>query len=204
MSVASDHLWGCPVDKILGLYSNYVSDDHLEAGVGTGYFLDHCAFPVPDPSLTLLDVSREAIDMSLQRLRRYRVSGLEASLLDPLPIREARFGSVGMNYVLHCIPGSLHDKMDTILKNLLPCMKEGGVLFGTTILGRGVHHNPVGGRIVASMQRHGIFRNQEDDMAGLEQALKRHVSDYSVELVGRTAMFIARKPKAELAQNPAS
>lgn len=194
MSVASDHLWGCPVDKILGLYNQYASADHLEAGVGTGYFLDHCTFPVPDPSLTLLDVSREAIGMSLRRLRRYRVTGLEASLLDPLPVSEPRFGSVGMNYVLHCIPGSLHDKMDTILTNLLPCMREGAVLFGTTVLGKGVAHNAVGRPLVAALQRNKIFRNQEDDLPGLEQALRRHVSDYSVELVGRTAMFTARKP----------
>lgn len=195
MSVASEHLWGCPVDRILGLYNQYASADHLEAGVGTGYFLDHCAFPVPDPSLTLLDVSREAIDMSLQRLRRYRATGLEASLLEPLPVSEPRFGSVGMNYVLHCIPGSLRDKMDTILTNLLPCMREGAVLFGTTVLGKGVAHNAVGGPLVAALQRNKIFCNQEDDLAGLDQALRRHVSDYSVELVGRTGLFIARKPR---------
>lgn len=195
MSIASPHLWGCPSSKILDLYSQHVSSEHLEAGVGTGYFLDRCRFPVNDPSLTLLDVSQDALEMSKKRLSRFRVSGVEASLLEPLPFGEDRFGSVGMNYVLHCIPGSLRDKMDTILKNLLPCMKEGGVLFGSTILGKGVEHNLVGSRLVATLQANNIFRNQEDDLDGLREALERHTPDHSLELVGRVGMFIARKPR---------
>ncbi|WP_437970632.1 methyltransferase [Sorangium sp. So ce260] len=193
-TIASEHLWECPPDRILSLYNRYAAADHLEAGVGSGYFLDRCTFPVADPSLTLLDLSSSAVDVSLERLRRYRVTGLVASLLEPLPLPESAFGSVGMNYVLHCIPGALRDKMDTVLGHLLPCMKDGGVLFGTTVLGRGVRHNAVGGPFAAAMQRLRIFQNQEDDLPGLEAALKRHVSDYSIEPVGRTAVFIARKP----------
>ncbi|WP_437727732.1 class I SAM-dependent methyltransferase [Sorangium sp. So ce861] len=193
-TIASEHLWGCPSERILDLYRQHTSADHLEAGVGSGYFLDRCAFPVADPSLTLLDVNRSAVDVSLDRLRRYRVTGLVASLLEPLPLPGSAFGSVGMNYVVHCIPGALRDKMDAILGHLLPCMKDGGVLFGTTVLGKGVRHNAAGGPFAAAMQRLGIFKNQDDDLPGLEAALKRHVSDYAIEPVGRTAVFIARKP----------
>ncbi len=39
----------------LTLYDQYVSANHLDIGVGTGYFLDHCRFPAANPRLALMD-----------------------------------------------------------------------------------------------------------------------------------------------------
>jgi hypothetical protein len=39
------------------LYARHLSANHLEVGVGTGYFLEHGEFPESEPGLALLDLS---------------------------------------------------------------------------------------------------------------------------------------------------
>ena len=37
-------VWKCPRRHMLELYNRHVGTPHLDIGVGTGYFLDHCRF----------------------------------------------------------------------------------------------------------------------------------------------------------------
>jgi hypothetical protein len=67
-----------------------------------------------------------------------------------------------------------------------------GVVFGSTILGRGVHHNAVGRALMRPYNRKGIFSNLEDDREGLERALAADLSAVEVEVVGTVALFSAR------------
>ena len=39
---------------------------------------------------------------------------------------EEKYDSIGINYVLHCVPGKLEDKIDKLLNNL----NKHGILFG--------------------------------------------------------------------------
>ena len=55
--------------------------------------------------------------------------------------------------------------------SLCPYLASDGVLFGSTILGRGVRHNLLGRRLMRLYNRKGIFSNLEDDQRGLEQGL---------------------------------
>jgi len=50
-------LWECPAYHFLELYNQYVSANHLDIGVGTGYFLDKCKFPGTNIRLALMDSS---------------------------------------------------------------------------------------------------------------------------------------------------
>ena len=45
--------WRCPTERIIGLYRYNLSSRHLEAGVGTGFFIDR-ANPTGFEDLTLL------------------------------------------------------------------------------------------------------------------------------------------------------
>jgi hypothetical protein len=45
LGLACRCLWGCPARHILELYDRSVSANHLDVGVGTGYFLDRCRVP---------------------------------------------------------------------------------------------------------------------------------------------------------------
>ena len=44
-------VWKCPSRLLLDHYNQHVSGNHLDVGVGTGYLLDNCQFPVHDPTL---------------------------------------------------------------------------------------------------------------------------------------------------------
>lgn len=42
----TNHLiWNCPTKRLLQNYNKHITANHLDVGVGTGYFLDHCRFP---------------------------------------------------------------------------------------------------------------------------------------------------------------
>lgn len=45
-------IWKCPTPRLLAHYDRHVSANHLDVGVGAGYFLDRCRFPAPAPRVT--------------------------------------------------------------------------------------------------------------------------------------------------------
>ena len=125
----SNHVaWRCPTRKLLELYRANLSANHLEAGVGTGYFLDR-AGRSDFERLVLLDINRNCLARAERRLARFKPELREANLLAPLNLDMAPFSSVGFTYVLHCLPGRMSDKL-VALDHLRPLMDERAVLFG--------------------------------------------------------------------------
>ena len=106
------------------------------AGVGSGYFLDHCRFPAESPRVALLDLNANCLEMAAERIARYSPERYEANVLAPLEPEAAKFDSIGLNYVLHCLPGKLAEKA-AALSHLQTLLNPGGVLFGSTLLHAG-------------------------------------------------------------------
>ena len=71
-------------------------------------------------------------------------------------------------------------------------MNEDAVLFGSTLMGRGVDATPAARGVMAVLNRRGVFSNREDDPASLEAELGRRFEDVRVEIVGQMALFTAR------------
>ena len=46
-------IWKCPTERILDLYRDHLSDNHLEVGVQSGYFLANALPPGGKPRITL-------------------------------------------------------------------------------------------------------------------------------------------------------
>ena len=63
-------VWRCPRRHFLDLYDRHVGSPHLDIGVGTGYFLDRCRFPIERPQITLLDPSDACLTKAASRLER--------------------------------------------------------------------------------------------------------------------------------------
>src|SRR5512133_250485 len=181
----------CPARRALELYDAHASDRHLDVGVGTGWFLDRCRFPVPRPELHLMDLNPNCLERTSRRIGRYRPVTHLWNVLEPIAEPLPRFGSIGLSNLLHCLPGSMLDK-EPVFRNLRPHLREGGVLFGATVLGRGVDH--VGALYRAANRaynRKKIFSNLEDGAAELETILARHFARHSVRIVGAMALFTA-------------
>jgi SAM-dependent methyltransferase len=125
-------VWKCPTRLLLDHYNRYVSGNHLDVGVGSGYYLDNCQFPADDPRVALMDLNPNALQFTSARIGRYRPATYLADVLEPIKYDLPAFDSVGLNYLLQSLPGSMSDK-GRVFSNLRPFLKPGGVLFGTTI-----------------------------------------------------------------------
>ena len=63
--------WRCPTQKIVELYASNLSANHLEAGVGTGLFIDRVAHAALD-RLVLLDINGSCLARAGGGLRGLR------------------------------------------------------------------------------------------------------------------------------------
>lgn len=190
-------VWRCPSARILALYNLHVAGRHLEVGVGTGYFPDHCRFPVAAPAIDLLDIHPDTLTTASRRLSRYRPQAIRANVLEPLPDLSVGYGSIAVNYLLHCLPGPLTDKAGRVFAQLAPLLDpEEGRLFGATILGEGLPHNALGRRLMDVYNDKGIFGNRQDNEADLRSQLQAHFPAHELEIHGCVALFLGyrRKP----------
>ena len=60
LGVSNRFIWKCPTPQQLQHYEQHLSVNHLDVGVGSGYFLDHCRFPSTPPRVALLDLNPTA------------------------------------------------------------------------------------------------------------------------------------------------
>ena len=185
--------WRCPAGTLLAHYDAHVSAHHLDVGVGSGYFLDRCKFPVPRPELVLLDLNEASLGFAAHRIGRLAPRTCRADVLEPLPLAE-RFDSIGLGFLLHCLPGDMPYKARA-LANLAAVLNPQGVLFGSTSLAADVRHNRLGAALVDLYNRKGIFSNRGDSAAGLGAALEESFADVSITVRGAVALFSARRPR---------
>jgi hypothetical protein len=183
--------WKSPSRLMVDFYNEHVSGNHLDVGVGTGYFLDKCTFPSSTPTIALMDLNPNSLRAASQRLSRYNPAIYVANILEPPDTELAGFDSIGLNYLLHCLPGTIPSK-GVVFSNLMPFLNSGGVVFGTTILGQGVERNIIAKRIMKIYNWRGIFSNTQDNPADLENILKENYNDYSIRIEGCVAFFVGR------------
>jgi len=183
--------WRCPTERLLDLYRNNLSNHHLEAGVGTGFFIDR-ANPSAFDQLTLLDINHHCLARSAQRLARYHPLLCEANLFAPVAIELEPVDSVGLTYVLHCLPGRMAEKLMAV-DHLRPLMSERAVLFGATILWRGIEPNAVARSLLGLYNAKGVFNNRDDDLAELSDGLEQRFDQVDIETEGCVALFHARR-----------
>jgi Methyltransferase domain len=188
--ISNRFAWRCPSERLLDLYRTNLSPRHLEAGVGTGFFIDRA-----DPSrfdyLALLDINRHCLARSGERLARYRPVLREANLFAALPGGLEPVDSIGLTYVLHCLPGRMAEKLG-VVHHLRPLLSDGGVLFGATILGRAIAPNAAARALLGLYNRKGVFNNLDDDIAALRDGLEARFNRVAVETQGCVALFEAR------------
>ncbi len=102
----------------------------------------------------------------------------------------APFASVGLTYVLHCLPGSMSEKLVAV-DHLRPLMGDDAVLFGATILGRGIAPNRAARTLLDLYNAKGVFNNREDDLASLSDGLRQRFAQVEIETQGFVALFRA-------------
>jgi len=191
LGLSNRWIWRCPTPYIVTHYNRFLSANHLDVGVGTGYFPDRCLFPSESPRVALMDLNEETLAYASQRIARYRPEQYRRNVLEPIPFKGEKFDSIAINYLLHCLPGSISEKA-IAFDHLKELMNPGASIFGSTLLQGGVERSWFARRLMAIYNKKGIFSNQADDLETLKDELSRRFSDVSVTVVGCAALFSAR------------
>jgi hypothetical protein len=192
LGLSSSFLWRCPARRMLDHYDRHVSANHLDVGVGTGYFLDKCRFPSPSPRVALMDLNPHSLAHAARRIARYNPETLTRNVLAPIAYEGKKFDSVGVSFLLHCLPGTMEEKA-AAFDGLNGLMKPGAALFGATLLHDGVERSLPAAALMGFYNRKGIFSNRGDSPESLRQALESRFHAVSVKVVGCAALFSAVK-----------
>ncbi len=174
-------IWRCPSHHILAMYNQHVSANHLDIGVGTGYFLDHCKFPGTNPRLGLMDLNPNTLEVAGKRLSRYTPEIYHVNVLKPIEIRAQSFDSVGLTHLLRCLPRTIKEK-GVVFKYINKLLNPGGIVFGSTLLYKGVNRNMLATFFMNLDNSKGIMTNKEDDLESLKQMLSQYFSESSVDM----------------------
>ena len=88
----------------------------------------------------------------------------------------------------------------TLFNNLRNNMAPEGVVYGTTVLGKGIKHNLPGKALMALFNAKGIFDNKEDSEEELKERLKACFEKVEITVVGAVLMFKCQGPLPTLLQ----
>lgn len=190
LGFSNHRLWRCPTARLLDLYDVNVTSNHLDVGVGTGWYLDHCRFPDPEPRLALMDLNENSLAFAARRVARYRPETHRRNVLEPIRFDDPGFDSVGLMYLLHCLPGIMADKA-VVFDHLRPLLNRGAVLFGATIVQGSAPRGPIAQRLMNLYNAKGVFSNREDTVEALDRELATRFPRHDVALVGCVAVFRA-------------
>lgn len=191
LGVCSSLIWRCPASELRTHYQAHLTTNHLDVGVGSGYFLDRCTFPAADPRVVLLDLNPSSLAHVSRRVARLHPTAVVHDVLTPITEPLAPFDSIALNFVLHCLPGTMAEKGRS-LDVLRSVARPGTTLVGSTILSGGVRTTRPATALMRAYQRRGIFSNRHDDLESLRATLHDHLDDVTVRVRGCVALFAGR------------
>jgi len=195
LGVSNRFAWDCPTREVLlPFFRAHIGHRHLDVGVGTGFYLAE-ARPPSSTRVVLMDLNPQSLYAAQARAGLTFTRVVRHDVMQPLP-PDVGYGldSISLFYLLHCLPGTMLQKA-RVFANLKGHLAPGGVVYGATILGDEADHNALGRKLMRIYNGKGIFGNQSDTRDGLERALARHFSWFTVRVVGKVALFEAREPR---------
>jgi SAM-dependent methyltransferase len=200
LGFSNHYAWKCPTNAVLlPLFQQHLSANHLDVGVGSGYYLAHSSNK-PEQKVTLLDLNENSLKAAGSRIAHLQPSLVRDDVLQPNgALGNTRFESISLFYLLHCLPGNMAEKGRRVFSTLGPHLAPGGVLYGATILGDEARHNWIGRRLMRLYNRKGIFGNKHDTQEVLQSVLTEHFAKVVVWRVGKVALFTAQGPIVNLA-----
>lgn len=185
------YIWSCDKSKIFNLYQKNVRPNHVEIGPGTGYYLKPSMHKIKN--LSLVDINQDILDYSQKKLKEdnCNIETFRINLFsNPTKFTITENSSIGVNCVLHCIPGKLQDKIQCILDNIEN--DKNVILFGTTVV-----HDKSDSVLVnlelKFLNYFKIFQNCNDFSHELVEYLHKKKYTYRIEKFGQILFFTIQK-----------
>jgi hypothetical protein len=125
------------------------------------------------------------------RIQRYDPKTVQANVLEPMALETRQFGSIGLNYLLHCLPRTLKEKA-AVFDQVKSYLASGGIVFGSTLLAGGVKRSPIARALMRLDNSKGVFSDQGGSMRDLELGLAARFRHVRLEVIGCAALFTAQ------------
>ncbi|WP_299007845.1 class I SAM-dependent methyltransferase [uncultured Shewanella sp.] len=180
-------LWRCPTAFLRAEYHKKMSSNHLDVGVGTGWYLQK-SLTHHQGRIALFDLNPICLATVAGKIKEYHPEVYEGDVLSPWALNCEPFDSISMNYLLHCLPGDLRSKA-VVFQHLNAYLNSNGVVFGSTILGKGINIGYFAKKLMKHYNNKGIFDNFSDDLTSLEAVLNEHFQQVKIEMRGCVAIF---------------
>lgn len=187
LDISNAWIWRCSKGIQLEQFNKYITENHLDIGVGTGYYLKQCQWP-SQANISLMDLNPNCLDVAKNGLQDRAPKVYLHDIFKPEKSLSNQFNSISMNYLLHCLPGTMETKSEAIA-NAVSMLIPGGVLFGATILADANLHTKMSQRLCDFYNKKGIFSNQDDTLEQLKLTLSNHLNDLEISVVGCVCLF---------------
>ena len=189
--ISNSYFWKCPRRHLLQLFQDNITSNHLDVGVGTGYFLKNSNFP-NKTRLVLMDLNQNSLDTAAENTKHLHPKIINHNVFDRLSSPIENFDSISMNYLLHCMPGTMEQK-GIVFKNLASKLNPEGIIFGSTILNTANYGNFFAKKLMSIYNKKGIFSNHEDSVETIETQLKENFTSFKMCIIGHVCLFTAIK-----------
>jgi ubiquinone/menaquinone biosynthesis C-methylase UbiE len=187
LDISNTWIWRCPKNVIKDQFNQYTTPNHLDIGVGTGYYLKQYRWPAK-AQLSLMDLNPNCLNVTKNSLQDLSPKVYLHDIFQPSEMLLHQFDSISMNYLLHCLPGNMQTK-STAIANAVSMLTPGGVLFGATILADAHLHTSLSRSLCAFYNKKGIFSNDKDTLETLHRVLEQHLINVEIKVVGCVALF---------------
>ena len=120
----------------------------------------------------LVDLNPNSLILAQKRLVQYQPQVYQRNVLEPLDLNTDTLGfdSIGITHLLHCLPGNMQTKR-IVFQHAKSLLNTGGILFGTTLLYKGIKRNPLSTYLFWWTNVFSFMTNKQDNIDGLEENL---------------------------------
>jgi phospholipid N-methyltransferase len=180
-----NYVWRCNKKYIIQNYKKNIGKNHLEIGPGTGYFLNN---NYPINNLYLMDINNETLNFTKENLQnKYNnISKINHNIFED-KFKLNNLDSVGLNYVLHCVPGKLEIKIDKLINNL--SSNQEIKYFGATVVNNKYLQTNLSRVELYYLNKYKIFNNKNDNFYNLISYFKINKIDYEYKIIGNVLIF---------------
>lgn len=179
----------CPIKYI---NSNYIllDNNHLEVLPHYGLFLksslrafnSHPHIVFLDDNMESLNYAEITLDGALCAIEKYKFDVTKHELSSEY----YKFDSISLSFVLDRISGT--ENLETIILSYKNVLKDGGAIFGVTVVSD-INHSNQAQEYINKKNESGVWKNKNTKLQDLEGIFAKHFDSYNIEIFGSCVMF---------------
>ena len=175
------YIWKCDQRYIKKLYAHNITNKHVEIGPGTGYFIKKYQFR----NLHLIDINQDILNNSKKNLTNncQNIKIHNKNIFEINNKINEDISSVGLSYVLHCIPNNLDISLDNLVENI--STNNQITIFGSIVIPN--KKDIVAMTEIYTLNTVGIFNNINHNKQQLEYIIDKY--NGNIKHVGNVLLF---------------